>query len=346
MQDASAQEGISQVTRQPMVSVVIPAYNSSQFIAAAVESIRRQTFSDYEIIVVNDGSPDTPDLETALQPFSSKLHYFRQENRGPSAARNLGIRNARGRYIAFLDSDDVWLPHHLSEQLGHFGNDSTLGLVYANNAQIKNGEYLHDAFDRFPQRGPVTLASLLEYRCVVNTSSVVVVREALLEVGLFDEEMWRCEDFDLWLRLAERGVKMTYDPGVQVVHRLGAGLASDKERMKTARQAVFQKVLAKMTLTPHQVELVKVKIRELEKEIAVEVAKRHLRAGSYDEAFAAVERAKSLKPDMRLRLAKSGLRYCPDLLRWCYGRYLELRQSYRHQSRAVSRKKGQQIDLA
>jgi glycosyltransferase involved in cell wall biosynthesis len=346
MQDSSTQNDISRVMRQPMVSVVIPAYNSSQFIAAAVESIQRQTFSDYEIIVVNDGSPDTPDLETALQPFSSKLHYLRQENRGPSAARNLGIRNARGRYIAFLDSDDVWLPHHLSEQIGHFGKDSRLGLVYANNAQIKNGEYLHDAFDRFPQTGPVTLESLLEYRCVVNTSSVVVVREALLDVGLFDEEMWRCEDFDLWLRLAERGVKMTYDPGVQVVHRLGAGLASDKERMKRARQVVFQKVLARMTLAPHQVELVNVKIRDLEKEIAIEVAKRHLRAGSYDEAFAAVERAKSLEPDMRLRLARSGLRYCPDLLRWCYRHYLELRQSYRYKSRAESRKKGQQIDLA
>jgi hypothetical protein len=89
-----------------------------------------------------------------------------------------------------------------------------------------------------------------------------------------------------------------------------------------------------------------VKIRDLEKEIAIEVAKRHLRAGSYDEAFAAVERAKSLEPDMRLRLARSGLRYCPDLLRWCYRHYLELRQSYRYKSRAESRKKGQQIDLA
>jgi glycosyltransferase involved in cell wall biosynthesis len=328
-----------------MVSVVIPAYKSSQFIAAAVESVLQQTFSDYEIIVVNDGSPDAPDMETALQPFSSKLLYLSQQNHGPSSARNLGIRSARGHYIAFLDSDDVWLSHHLADQIGHFAKDSRVGLVYANNAQIKDGEHLQNAFDRFPQQAPVTLDGLLQYRCIVNTSSVVVLREALLEAGLFDEEMWRCEDFDLWLRLAQRGVKMIYDPGVQVIHRLGAGLASDKERMKRARQVVFRKVLAKMTLTPDQVKLAKVKIRELEKEIAVEAAKRHLRAGSYDEAFAAVERAKSLEPDMRLRLARSGLRYCPDLLRWCYGHYLQLLQSYRHKSRAASRKKGRQVDL-
>src|SRR6516164_8360493 len=96
---------------EPLVSVVIPAYNSSHFIAATVESVLSQTLSSFEIIIVNDGSPDTRELETALRPYSSQVRYFSQENRGPSAARNFAIGKAIGRYVAFLDSDDVWLPN-------------------------------------------------------------------------------------------------------------------------------------------------------------------------------------------------------------------------------------------
>ena len=92
----------------PLVSVVIPAYNSSRYISGTLDSVLSQTLSNREIILVNDGSPDTTELESALQPYLPHFRYFKQENRGPSAARNLGIREARGRYVAFLDSDDLW----------------------------------------------------------------------------------------------------------------------------------------------------------------------------------------------------------------------------------------------
>ena len=335
MTGPSLEKSTSRAGHEPMVSVVIPAYNCSPFIAATVESVLSQTLSSFEIVVVNDGSPDTRELEAALQPYSSRVRYFSQENRGPSAARNLAIRKAVGRYVAFLDSDDVWLPNHLADQVQHLERAGELGLVYANNEQVDEDGYASKAFDHVPQNGPVTLESLLAERCTVNTSSVVVVREALLDAGMFDEEMRRCEDFDLWLRLASMGVKIAYDPGVQMLHRLRNGLSSDRELMKRARKQVYNKVLATFSLTDEQKNLVNRKIRELDKEIELEAAKRHLSAGSYDEALGAIERARSISGDPRLGLAKNALQYCPALFRWCYSRYIDALHTYKRRHRAT-----------
>jgi glycosyltransferase involved in cell wall biosynthesis len=322
----------------PLVSVVIPAYNSSAYIAAALESVFQQTFSSHEVVVVNDGSPDTPALEAALQPYLSRLRYFRQENRGPSAARNVGIREARGRYVAMLDSDDSWLPHHLERQVDYFTRDAKLGLVYSNNMQISDDEVVGAAFETVPQTGPVTLESLLAEHCTVNTSSVVVSRDALLKVGLFDESLNRCEDFDLWLRLAAQGVRMTYDPDVQVVHRVRHGLSSDSGGMKRARAEVYRKATLTLSLSAAQQEIAAAKLKELEVEIEVEVAKEHLRAGRFGEAQLSVRRANSLAPAARLRIAELGIRFSPLLLRWSYDSYLRLLRWSRRRARAAARK--------
>src|SRR4051812_28594915 len=100
----------------PLVSVVIPAYNVGDFIAQALDSVLAQTYRHFEILVVNDGSPDTPVIEAALAPYRDRITYIAQENAGPSAARNAGIERGRGELIAFLDGDDIWLPTCLAEQ--------------------------------------------------------------------------------------------------------------------------------------------------------------------------------------------------------------------------------------
>lgn len=335
MSESTLGKSGTRMNEEPLVSVVIPAYNCSRFIVAAIESVLNQTLPGLEIVIVNDGSSDTQELETALQPYLPRLRYFRQENRGPSAARNAGIQKAVGRYIAFLDSDDVWLPHHLARQVQHLEADTGIGLVYSNNSQVDEDGYKHDAFDHVPQNGPVTLDNLLAERCTVNTSSVVVQREGLLKAGLFDEDMRRCEDFDLWLRLANAGIQMAYDSGVQILHRLTTGLSSDRELMKRARRDVYKKALANLALTDAQKVIATSKIRELDKEIEIEAAKRHLSAGTYDEALAAIGRAKSLGPDRRLGLAENALRYCPAFFRWCYGRYAQALHSFKRRHRTA-----------
>jgi|SRR5580692_141324 len=336
--EAQALRGAAEA--MPLVSVVIPAYNSSDSIAAAVESVLRQTFSSYEVIVINDGSPDTAALEAALQPYLSRIRYFRHENRGPSTARNFGIREARGRYVALLDSDDVWLPEHLSRQTEHLTRDAALGLVYSNNMQFRDGEAIGKAFDTVPQTGPVTLDSLLAERCTVNTSSVVVLRQAVLDAGLFDETLRRCEDFDLWLRLASRGVRMSYDPEVQVLHRLGHGLSSDFEGMKRARAEVYRRAAVNLSLTETQQSIVAAKLKAIEVQIEVEAAKDHLQQGRFGEARFAIRRANSMSPSLKLRLVAAGLRFCPLLLRWSYEGYVQWLRWFRRTRRSAMRRSG------
>ena len=143
--------------RAPAASVVIPAFNAERDIAAALESVFAQTFTDYEVIVVNDGSADN--LAAAIHPFQHRLIYIEQPNRGAAAARNAGIRTARGRYIAFLDADDVWQPVFLDRQIRYLESRPACDLVYSDG--LISGESAL-AGQRFmkgaPSKGPVTPA--------------------------------------------------------------------------------------------------------------------------------------------------------------------------------------------
>jgi len=123
-------QGVGPAGDAPAVSVIMPAYNVSQFISEALESVFAQTFKDYEVIVVNDGSPDTDELLRALAPYRGRIRYIEQENRGVSAARNAAIRAARGHYVAHLDPDDLWEPGYLAAQLAEFARDPSIDVLY------------------------------------------------------------------------------------------------------------------------------------------------------------------------------------------------------------------------
>src|SRR5213080_1671301 len=129
----------------PRVSIIIPAYNVASYIGETLASVFAQTFTNYEVIVINDGSPDTEELERALEPYFDRISYLKQENLGAGAARNEGLRAAQGEFIAFLDADDLWLPNYLEEQLKfirandfdlvcadamHFGDSPLAGRTY------------------------------------------------------------------------------------------------------------------------------------------------------------------------------------------------------------------------
>lgn len=317
-----------------LVSVVIPAYNAAPYIADALDSVFAQTFRSFEVIVVNDGSPDTAELEQALQPYLSRIRYLKQENRGPSAARNRAVRQSRGKYVAFLDSDDLWLPMHLGRQLESLARGRNLGLVYANAVHFEENVPLGTAFASVPQSGQVTLESLLAEQCTINTSSVVASREAMLRVGLFDEYMNRCEDLDLWLRLSYDGVRMSYDREVQVCHRLGRGLSADRELMKRGRLEVYKKTAANGLLSQTQRSIIAAKLKTLEVEIQVELTKQALLAGKFREALSAAECANSHAHTIKLGVAELGLRCFPGLLRWLYRTYVQVLELYRR-SRGV-----------
>ena len=114
----------------PLVSVIIPAYKVAPFINETLESVFAQDLNDFEVIVINDGSPDTEDLEVALEPYKERITYLKQANLGAGAARNAGLRAARGTYVAFLDGDDIWFPIFLSEQIRFLETGDGFDLVF------------------------------------------------------------------------------------------------------------------------------------------------------------------------------------------------------------------------
>jgi len=306
----------------PLVSVVIPAYNSAKYIPATLNSVLAQTFRDFEILVVNDGSPDTPQLELALQPFGTRIRYIKQANRGPSSARNTGIRGAHGKYIAFLDSDDLWFREHLQNQVSALQNDPSLGLTYANGIHVEDEMPVSTAFDRTPQREPVTFDSLLREDSTVSTSSTVALRRLLLEADLFDEGLRRCEDFDLWLRMAHQGVRMTFTRKIQIYHRLANGLAANPILMKRARAEVYSKAEKLPDLTESQRETVRRKLSEIEQEIEMENVKEPLLSGRYADARRAAEHAARTASNWKLAAVVIGLRFFPSLVQKLYRRHL------------------------
>jgi GT2 family glycosyltransferase len=328
--------GESEKKPPPQISVVIPAYNAAPYIAGTLDSVFAQTYTDFEVLVVNDGSPETDALERELKPYLSRIRYFKQANGGPSAARNLAIREAQGPYIALLDADDFWLPQHLANQIERLTWNKELGLVYANALHLRDDTPVGIAFDRVPQSGVVNIESLLNEQCTVNTSSVVVLRGALLQAGLFDETMYHCEDFDLWLRLAGMGVGIEYDREVQVGHRLGSGLAASSDLMKKGRARAYEKFAASSAVRDSQRGIIASKLKALDFEIHVELAKQQLLAGNYRAALSEVRLARSIAGERKLHWAELGLLCFPSGLRWVYRTYAQQLQRYKRRQERQS----------
>ncbi|MEO8256955.1 MAG: glycosyltransferase family 2 protein [Acidobacteriota bacterium] len=201
----------------PKVSVVIPVFNRPMAVRRAIESVLAQTCQDFEIIVVDDGSTDTTTaaVEAIADPRITLIRHER--NRGGSAARNTGIRASSADYVAFLDSDDEWLPAKLERQLEVFERSGDrLGLVYTGVERI----FPDGSVSRIIARPHVNLArALLAENVVGETSLGMVRRSALAAVGGFDESLPSCQDLDLWLRICERfSAEVVPDPLVRVAN--------------------------------------------------------------------------------------------------------------------------------
>lgn len=180
----------------PKVSVIIPTYNRSQYLRNSIDSVLNQSYQDFELIVVDDGSTD--DSKEVLSKFNGRIRYFYQENMGVSAARNKGIREAKGEYIAFLDSDDTWAPEKLEKQMLLFKNKPEVSLQYS-FARYKDNDLNYD--DIRPRHVSKNLQDFLYGDTVLPTPTVILRKYCLDKVGLFDEDLYGIEDYDLWLRI-------------------------------------------------------------------------------------------------------------------------------------------------
>jgi glycosyltransferase involved in cell wall biosynthesis len=185
---------------KPEVSVIIPSHNRLFTLSRAIDSVLIQQGITFELILVDDGSTDdTRNFVTGKYPQAS---YYYQENKGPSAARNLGIEKARGNWLAFLDSDDEWLPGKLQAQLEFFRLNPDYRIVQTQETWIRDGKRVNP-MKKHEKSGGLIFNKCLPL-CVVSPSAVMIHRSLLEEVGLFDESLPACEDYDLWLRIAAK----------------------------------------------------------------------------------------------------------------------------------------------
>ena len=181
------------------VSVIIPTYNRAKKVCRAVGSVLDQTYRDFEVIVIDDASTD--DTEERLREFTGRIQVIRNHvNRGVSAARNRGINESGGRYIALLDSDDYWLPEKLKVQVEFFRQNPDAVICQAKEIWIRKGKRVNPGQKHLKPSGDIFVPSLK--LCLVSPSAVMFKRSLLDEVGMFDETFPVCEDYDLWLRIA------------------------------------------------------------------------------------------------------------------------------------------------
>lgn len=203
----------------PLVSVIIPTYNAAPLTEAAVQSVLAQTFQDFEIIVVDDASPDGSGARLeALTAVDARVRVFRQEqNGGPGPARNRGIREARGRYLAFLDGDDLWEPEKLERQLAFMAERGAVFSFTAYRVISLTGEVL-DRIDQIPER--MTYSDLLK-NTVIGCSTVMLDRHSINNVEFTD--IRTSQDFALWLSILKCGVVAHGMPNVLTSYRITPG---------------------------------------------------------------------------------------------------------------------------
>jgi glycosyltransferase involved in cell wall biosynthesis len=302
-----------------MVSVVIPAYECAQYLPQALDSVFRQSYLAYETIVINDGSPDTAELEARLAPYRQRIRYIRQPNRGPAGARNRGIREARGKFIAFLDADDYWAADHLAKQMAMFEQNPELELVYSDWTLLRNEKPWRRAFVIEPQANEVTFDSLLQERSNIGTSTVVVSRETIVAAGCFDENLVRCEDFEMWLRIAFMGARIAYHVDAQVFYRCHEiGLSADQVSMTRARILVYQKIADTLPLTPMQRLTINRRVAWNEADFHISEMKCAITQRMYKTALESGRRAQAIQQGWKLRISLMGLRIAPHVFRLLY----------------------------
>lgn len=182
------------------ISVIIPTYNREHTLARALDSVLNQTLPAEEVVIVDDGSND--ETRNLVGKDYPKCRYRYQANQGVSSARNLGIRESRGEWIALLDSDDAWLPDKLERQMAALQADPAKRLCHTEEIWIRNGVRVN-AMKKHQKRGGPIFRHCLPL-CVISPSSALIHRSLFQDVGLFDDLLPACEDYDLWLRVCAR----------------------------------------------------------------------------------------------------------------------------------------------
>ena len=257
----------------PKVSVIIPTYNYGRFLGEAIQSVLDQTFADFDLIVVDDGSTDNT-REVVASFKDDRIRYIYQENRGVSAARNAAIWDSKGEHIAFLDADDVWLPEKLELQVKVLDSRPEVAIVCSDTYFFD--DQTGDIIGRFwhgdkqfhgwfnPREASKNALRYLLYRgCFIAPTVTMVRREVFGEVGGFDEALKTQTDWDMWVRISRRFAIETIDIPLAKNRRHGDNLSCDPQQMYRGEGIALNKVIRSGSLQPDEVKLAKRRLARL-----------------------------------------------------------------------------------
>lgn len=228
----------------PTFDVIIPAYNAAKFLPQAIDSVVAQTFEDWRILLVDDGSTDNTAEVVApyIEQLGPKLKYIKQANGGLPAARNTAIRNSSAELLALLDADDIWLPERLAESVKSFEGRPEVGLAYGSISRIDSEGVILETFPCDQKNGAGRIAPYIYMRRVQLPCPTITFRKSCIDdVGMFDETLRATEDRDLWLRIALK-YEVAIVPKVIALYRTSPNaMTTDPERMLKAQEQFIEK---------------------------------------------------------------------------------------------------------
>ncbi len=236
----------SQVKKNPAVSIIIPNYNTAEFIGETLDSVLAQSFTDYEIIVINDAAPDSQELKKVLESYLEKIIFIDKfTNEGTSATRNFASKHALGEYLCFLDADDIWHPTFLEELL-EFLNKNNFDMVYADTEMFGVGYRAGESFMNYnPPQGEISRRTLIEGKCIILPSGSLIKRSEFEKAGGFDANVRRTEDFDLWMRMIFQGTRIGYLRKILFKFRIRPGSGSGDSLQRIERCMLIWQILQK-----------------------------------------------------------------------------------------------------
>jgi glycosyltransferase involved in cell wall biosynthesis len=280
------------------VSVYTPTYNYGRFLGEAIQSVLDQTFQDWELIVVDDGSTDG--TREVVDAFADpRIHYVYQENQGNPAARNTALRLARGEYVACLDADDAWFPEKLEKQVAKLDSlPPTVGLVYGNVYLFsdEDGSIIQRFLEvQIPPRGQVFTKLLPNEGYFIHDTAALIRREVFDRVGLYDESLLRFQDWEMWVRIARVYEVETLDEPLARVRRHSSNAIGSLDKMHRYGQAARWKVMASYPLNREERRILRQNLALHEYTYGIEL----LRLGRRGDAWKALFRALRLCPGER-----------------------------------------------
>jgi glycosyltransferase involved in cell wall biosynthesis len=300
---------------EPAVSIIVPAYDVTAYIKTALDSIFAQTFKNFEVVVVNDGCPDTTNLERVLQPYLDRIRYIRQEHGGVGAARRTAVLAASAPLIAQLDPDDWWEPNYLEVQLALFASAPGVDVIYP------NGYYFGDPMlegkrlmDHTRSRGNVSFCSLLTGEVNV-VYSALIRKEVILRAGNFDPELRVSEDFDLWIRILKSGGRIAYHQ-TPLLHyrRRPESLTSARAATQNSFLQVLDKIVQTVPLDKEEAACVTGTRLAVHMEMELDDGKEAIRQRNWKKARWHLQLYYSHRPSKKLLAVLNLLRWCPWLV--------------------------------